>query len=239
MLHNLKDLSGHKLAATDGEIGSVKDFYFDDQRWVVRYLVADTGSWLTGRLVLLSPHAVGPWAEGTKVLPVDLTKKKIEGSPPIETHKPVSRQYEIEYFRHYGWPTYWDGGGMGGISGIPVPPSPAQEQADREAHRRDDPHLRSVNAVVGYAIQATDGEMGKVRSFMVDDQNWTLRAMVVETGPWYAGKEILIPTGQIDRISYEESKVFVNLTQQEIKATEEKAAATPGGEQPAARHFSR
>lgn len=241
MLTNLKDISGHKLAATDGEIGSVKDFYFDDQSWVVRYLVADTGSWLTGRLVLLSPHAVGRFDESAKVLPVGLTKKKIEDSPSIETHKPVSRQYEVEYYRHYGWPTYWDGGGMWGISGFPVPMplSPEQLQADRQAHRRDDHHLRSVNAVTGYAIQATDGEIGTVSSFMVDDKSWALGGMVVETGKWYAGKEILILTDRIAHISYEQSKVFVNLTQLEIKETEESATVAPGGEEPVARHFSR
>lgn len=241
MLTNLKDISGHKLAATDGEIGSVKDFYFDDQRWVIRYLVADTGSWLTGRLVLLSPHAVGRFDETTKTLPVALTKKKIEASPSIETHKPVSRQYEVEYYRHYGWPTYWDGGGMWGISGfpVPVPLSPEQVQTDRQAHRRDDRHLRSMSEVTGYAIQATDGEIGTVRSFMVDDKSWALGEMVVEAGKWYAGKEILIPTSKIDHISYEESKVFVNLTQQEIKDTEENATVAAGGDEPVARHFSR
>src|SRR5471032_2362823 len=115
MLQNTAELYGFKLTASDGEIGHVKDFYFDDKTWVIRYLVADTGSWLSGRLVLISPHAFGTLDENKKTLHVALRKKQIENSPSPESHKPVSRQYEIEYFRYYGWPTYWEGGAMWGM----------------------------------------------------------------------------------------------------------------------------
>src|ERR1017187_9119041 len=99
MLQNITQLIGHKLAASDGEIGHVKDFYFDDQSWAVRYLVADTGSWMPGRLVLISPHALGAFYQGGRVLLVNLTRQQIENSPLIESHKPVSRQYEEAYHR--------------------------------------------------------------------------------------------------------------------------------------------
>src|ERR1035437_2504074 len=104
MLKSIKQLYGNKLGASDGEIGHVKDFYFDDQNWTVRYLIADTGSWLSGRQVLLSPHAFGAPQHDEKLLGVNLTRKQIEDSLLIELHKPVSRQYEEEYYRHYGWP---------------------------------------------------------------------------------------------------------------------------------------
>ncbi|MEP6673163.1 MAG: PRC-barrel domain-containing protein, partial [Chthoniobacter sp.] len=118
MLRSLKHLYGKLLGASDGEVGSVKDFYFDDQRWAVRYVVADTGSWLPGRLVLISPHAFGNFCQqGGDSLLVSLTRKQIEESPAIEAHKPVSRQYEEEYYRYYGWPTYWGGGAMWGMGG--------------------------------------------------------------------------------------------------------------------------
>ncbi len=106
MLQNIKQLYGDKLAAADGEIGHVKDFYFDDESWVIRYLVVDTGSWLTGRLVLLTPHAFGKLDQSEKMLHIKLRKKQIEDSPSIESHKPVSRQFEIEYYGYYGWPPY-------------------------------------------------------------------------------------------------------------------------------------
>ena len=115
MLRSVKQLYGDKLGALDGEIGHVKDFYFDDQSWAVRYLVADTGSWLSGRKVLISPHALGSFEQAGKVLRVNLTRKQIENSPPIESHKPVSRQYEEDYYRYYGWPYYWQGDGLWGL----------------------------------------------------------------------------------------------------------------------------
>ena len=222
MLHNIKELYGNKLAARDGNIGHVKDFYFDDKTWVIRYLVADTGSWLTGRGVLISPHAFGSIDREEKTLHVKLHKKQIEDSPPIDSHKPVSRQYEIDYYNYYGWPAYWDGGAMWGLAGYPMArTSPMQEMvADQPRyHHRDDKHLQSTHAVTGYHIHAADGVIGHVSGFLIDEKSWAIRKLVVETGHWYAGKEILISPGKVERISYEESKVFVNLTKADIERT--------------------
>lgn len=221
MLQNIKALYGNKLAASDGDIGHVKDFYFDDKTWVIRYLVADTGSWLTGRLVLLSPHALGKLDPNEKSLHVNLHKKQIESSPSIESHKPVSRQYEIEYYRYYGWPAYWEGGAMWGLGGFPVvlPPLKDELAAHLQHHHRDDKHLQSARAINGYAIQSTDGAIGHVTGLMVDDKSWAIRELVVETGHWYSGKEILIAPRKVERISYEESKVLVNLTKADIQQT--------------------
>lgn len=236
MLQNIKSLHGQKLSANDGEIGHVADFYFDDKTWAIRYLVANTGTWLTDRLVLISPHSLGRPNDDAKTLPVNLTRKQIENSPPIENDKPVSRQYEIEYYRYYGWPGYWYGGGLWGASGYPamLPFSPAEREADQQKHDNYDLHLRSGKAVTGYALQATDGEIGSISGFMVDDKTWAIGALVAETGHWYSGKEILIPTTKIARISYEESKVYVNLTLADLKATGENEVAAVGGSNPAA-----
>ena len=119
MLHNLKQIRGHKLAASDGAIGHVKDFYFDDKTWAIRYLVADTGKWLPGRQVLLSPHAFGRLDHDGKILAINLTRKQIENSPSIDEHRPVSRQYEQNYYNYYGWPTYWEGDGSSVHAGGP------------------------------------------------------------------------------------------------------------------------
>src|SRR5208283_1850809 len=162
MLQSIKHLYGNKLGASDGDIGHVKDFYFDDQNWVIRYLVADTGTWLPGRRVLLAPHAFGSLHQDGKVLCANLTRKQIEDGPSIEAHKPVSRQYEEEYYRYYGWPYYWQGDGLWGLSGFPILELPAKTLPDEPATAsgrlpdRADAHLRSTQAVGGYHLQASD-----------------------------------------------------------------------------------
>lgn len=242
MLQNIKELLGAKLAAADGDIGKIRDFYFDDKSWAVRYLVADTGSWLSGRLVLLSPHSLGRFDQVGKLLPVALTRRQIEDSPSIETEKPVSRQYEVDYYHHYGYPAYWRGGGMWGFGGFPVvvmPPLKEEVDAAMRPDHEEDPHLRSAKAVTGYDIQATDGSLGSVTSFMVDDKSWAIGELVVEAGHWYSGKEILIPTTKITRISYEDSKVFVSLTLADLKATGENEVAAVDGNNPASTFIGR
>jgi uncharacterized protein YrrD len=230
MLKNIKELYGSRLAALDGDLGHVKDFYFDDKAWVVRYLVADTGAWLTGRLVLVSPHAFGRFNQGGKVLQINLTRAQIEKSPSIESHRPVSRQYEIDYYRYYGWPAYWSGNALWGFGGLPMAASPSKvEMDDRvQPHHKDDKHLRSTHEVTGYEIQTTDGAIGQVSGLMVDDRSWLVHELVVETGHWYSGKEILVSPSKIERISYEDSKVFVSLTKEDIKQTAANELAGPG-----------
>jgi hypothetical protein len=223
MLQSIKQLYGDKLGASDGEIGHVKDFYFDDQNWAVRYLVADTGSWLPGRQVLISPHAFGGLHQAGKLLIVNLTRKQIENSPAIESHKPVSRQYEEEYCQYYGWPYYWQGDGLWGMSGFPIlelPPKPlpgGQTTAVDSQPKRADAHLRSTQAVNGYHLKASDGTIGHVCDFMMDDQSWAIRQLVVKTGHRFFGKEVQIPTRKVDRISYPDSTVMVNLTREAVE----------------------
>ena len=230
MLQNLKQIRGHKLTASDGAIGHVKDFYFDDKTWAIRYLVADTGNWLTGRLVLLSPYSFGRLNQDGKTLSINLTKKQIENSPSIDMDRPVSRQYEQNYYDYYGYPIYWEGGALWGTGDYPeyAPSTRPYEFRSYDYPRWDDIHLRSVNAVTGYGIQATDGALGSVSGFLVDPKKWLIRELTVETGHWYSGKEILITPADVERISYGESKVFVNLTKGNLERTEEKHLATAG-----------
>jgi hypothetical protein len=174
-------------------------------------------------LVLIPPQAIGIGSlrqEGNR-LPVNLTRKQIEDSPPIESHKPVSLQYEEEYYRYYGWPAYWGPAGISGIVGFPVVPTMSQ-MPDEEINRRErphndgNPHLRSTQAIDGYHIQTSDGKIGHVTDFIMDDESWVICHVVVETGHWFAGKQIAISPEQIDRISSEESKVFVNVSKEAI-----------------------
>jgi hypothetical protein len=220
MLHSIQQRYGEKLRATDGEIGHVRDFYFDDKTWTVRYLVADTGGWLSGRQVLISPHALGHLYPKGKVLLVNLTREQIERCPSIDEHKPISRQHEEEYHRYYGYPYYAKAWPLWGLAGYPVvappPPAPTVKQ-------QGDAHLRSARVVKGYKVETSDGDFGVLADFLIDGRTWTFREIVVESGHWFAGRQIRIPTEKIFRISYGESTVYLNAT----KATITEAAPVP------------
>jgi hypothetical protein len=221
MLRETKELKGSKLGARDGEIGRIKDFYFDDEAWTVRYLVADTGTWLPGRQVLISPHAVkSVTTQPHKVVEVDLTKQQIEEGPPIEMDKPVSRQYEIEYYQYFNWPTYWSGPWEWGPVAYPgsfetdtARPAPVQ----RANERRGDPHLRSVSEVTHYTIQALNEQFGHVADLVLDDQTWTIRYLVADTRNWWPGKKVLLAPQWIAWMSWPEGRVYIDLDMETVK----------------------
>ena len=224
MLRSIKQLYGDKLGASDGELGHVKDFYFDDQKWTVRYLVVDTGSWLTGRQVLIAPHAFGNLRQAGKILQVNLTRKQIENSPSIELHKPVSRQFEDEYYRYYGWPSYWQGDALWGTGGFPVLSRPAGLLPGEESTATVLPPVAWLIPICaarkrwsGYLVKASDGLVGQVCDFMVDDKNWAIHHLVVKIGHRFSGKEARVLAGKVIRISYDESTVFVSLTKNAIE----------------------
>lgn len=221
MLQSINQLYDDKIGALDGDVGHVEDLYFDDRSWAVRYLVTDTGSWLAGRKVLISPHAFGGLDRVGKRMLVQLTLKQIEECPAVETHKPVSRQYEERYNRHYGFPFYWQGDGLWGMSGFPITNLSADGVADDQAKTRisdtDDPHLRSTQAVNGYQIMAVDGTIGHVCDFIMDDKSWCIQQVVVKTGGWLSETKVLLNTVDVVRISYEESMVHVRATKGAIR----------------------
>jgi uncharacterized protein YrrD len=225
MVHSIQQRYGEKLRATDGEIGYVRDFYFDDKTWTIRYLVADTGGWLSGRQVLISPRALGHlYPEGNVIL-VNLTREQIEKSPSIDEHKPVSRQQEEEFHRHYGYPYYAEAWPLWGLAGYPVivPPPPVAE-GERE---RGDARLRSARFVKGYKIEATDGVVGELADYRVDGRTWIIREIVVECGHWHSAKEIIIPTEKVSRISYDESTIYVDLPKSGMVGSTENDVAQP------------
>jgi len=220
MLSKAKTLKDYKLDSLDGEIGKVKEFYFDDRHWAIRYLVADTGNWLMGVQVLISPYALVDVNKDEQHIAVNLTKKQIEDSPSLNSDKPVSRQFEEAYYGYYGWPMYWGGPNMWGYY-----PSIVR---DREKWRVStpgkkawDPHLRSTRDVSGHHIQATDGEIGHVEDFIIDDETWAIRYLIIDTQNWWPGKKVLVSPQWIERVSWSESKVFVNLSRETIKQSPE------------------
>ncbi len=220
MLYKAKKLDKYKLKGKDGEIGSVKEFYFDDKHWAIRYLVADTGNWLTGRQVLISPYALVNIDDETENIVVNMTEKQIEDSLPLDSDKPVSQQFEKSYFDYYDYPAYWHGRSMWGAFPFIMREEPELIIDDKEKESWD-PHLRSTKDVSGHNIQAHDGEIGHVEDFIIDDESWAIRYLVIDTKNWWGGKKVLISPHWIDRISWEDSKVFVNLSREIIKQSPE------------------
>jgi hypothetical protein len=238
MLHTLSALDGFSLGAKDGDIGSVEDFYFDDEKWTIRYLAADTGTWLSGRKVLISPTSLGKAEMKHERIPVSLTREQIENCPHIDEHKPISRQYETELHDYYGYPYYWRGPYLWGPVAYPgalaVPPptlkrdSQAKElNAIRERQRTQDQHLRSTREVTNYYIEASDGEIGHVEDFVLDDGDWAIRYIIVDTRNWWPGKKVLLSPHWISNVSWSESKARVELPRDRIRQAPEYDAYHP------------
>lgn len=211
MLHALKDLHGYAIESTDGEIGHVAEAYFDDQQWTIRYIVVKTGSWLDTREVLLSPIALGEQHWDKHVLKANLTRAKVEHSPSIDIHKPVSRQQETKYNAYFGWSPYWGGADLWSRYGIPLmmatPPSPDDRNQVLEAD--DDPHLRSSREITGYHVHGTDANIGHIADFIFDDESWAIRYLVVNTSNWGFGHDVLIAPEWIKAVHEDTSIVDV------------------------------
>lgn len=222
MLRSANDLRGYQIVATDGEIGSVDDFYFDDEAWTVRYLVVDTGKWLPDRRVLVSPIAINPADSVARTLPVSLTRTQVKSSPGIEKDLPVSQQQEIEFSRYYGYPYYWSGAALWGPAPYPAgalaaTPGFTGPPADVEpAH--GDRHLRSCREVTGYHLRATDGELGHVEDLLLDDLDWAIRYIVVDTRNWWFGQKVVIVPEWMNSIDWAQREVRVDVTRDEVKS---------------------
>lgn len=225
MLSKAQTLTGYTLHSLDGEIGHVKEFYFDDQHWAIRYLVANTGNWLTGRQVLISPHALNAVNTERQYLTITLTKKQIEYSPTLDTDKPVSRQFEEAYYGYYGWPLYSSDASVYGLYPSIIGSREGQS-ATPEEKATWDLHLRSTHDVIGHNIQAADGEIGHVDDFIIDDRAWAIRYLIIDTRNWWPGKLVLISPRWIERVSWSESKVFMNLSREAIKQSPEYTTAS-------------
>lgn len=248
MLLRHKDLVGYQLKASDGAIGTIDDLLFDDQNWTIRWIVADTGSWLPGRKVLLPPesfieaHPVGREAA------FDLTRKHIEDSPGLEADQPVSRQMEARLYEHYAHPPYWDhvfaNPAAGTVATVPLaaggitrrddPMTPHEKAASsaREARQdlpeqQGDKNLRSVNEVLGYFIQASDGDIGHVEDVFVETDNWKARYLMVDTRNWWPGRMVLISPDWANSVSWDDKIVSVDVTRDRVRESPEYSPDMP------------
>jgi len=200
LLRTTNDLLDCTIEATDGRIGRVKDCYFDDETWVIRYLVVDTGTWLSSRKVLIPPSTTNPTNGVKKLLSIGMTRQQVENSPDIDTERPVSRQHERTLLNHYDYPCYWNG----------------SEPTNDGIALHDDRHLRSSEAMTKYHIRTSEGQLGHV-SGLLFDETWKIRYIIANTSDWWMGHEVLIATQVIAEVSWDERAVAVNLTRDAVK----------------------
>lgn len=231
MLRSINQLKGAAIDATDGDIGKVSDVYFDDEQWVVRYLVVKTGSWLFSRKVLLTPESLVAANTGSDVLATDLRREQVENSPEINTERPVSRQHEEMLLAYYGYPNYWAGDITGGLGMAPGRVDGyltrlINHEVEQRHDRNDDEHLRSCREVEGYHIDASDGEIGHVEDILVDE-NWAVRYLVVNTRNWWFGHSVLIAPQWISHLAWASATVSVDLTRETIRQAPEYDTARP------------
>lgn len=235
MLRTTESLKGYSIRATDGELGHVKELYFDDERWGVRYLVVKPGSWFTRQHVLISPYSVTGMSDSEQAVNVSLTREQVKDSPDIDTHQPVSRQLERQHATYFGYGAYWMGPYLWGAGGYPHMPSPDAQwapssdtslrddvAAQHVSENEDDIHLRSSDSVQGYSIEGSDGDIGHVEDILFDDESWAIRYLIVDTRNWWpGGKKTMISIQWIETISWTESAVRVGLTREQIKGSPE------------------
>jgi uncharacterized protein YrrD len=229
MLRSVKSIEKFAVHADDGRIGAVADLFFDDERWVVRYVVVDTGGWLTGRQVLLSPISFSQADWDGKALHARLSRERIESSPGIESHQPVSRRQEAALYRHYGYPYYWGGPYTWGHALLPnlmeqqvfEDPQRVEIRKDMEEAGKEDRHLRSCNEVAGYTIAASDGDLGHVVDFLMDEEDWSIQYLVIDPRNYWPGKHVLVPAARIEHVLWAEQEVAVDLRREEVERSPE------------------
>ena len=210
--HRLSDLTGYSLNARDGEIGKLETVYFDDKHWIVRYFVVHTGSWLLGQNVLIVPSAIKAIDDESRTLEVDLTQAQIKDCPPVNTEKPVSRHYEQEFYRYYDWEPYWTGDPVfGSVPSLPLP------TVEGEPKEPEHPHLRSSDEVKNYSIHALDGDVGHVEGFILEEPDWAIRYLEVDTRNWLPGKHVLVAPTWIEQVDWAKQEVAVKLKREAIE----------------------
>jgi hypothetical protein len=229
MLIVVAALKGFEIKATDGLIGMVSDFLFDDTTWALKWLVVDTGTWLIERKVLIHPSAIeAPTYEGGRILAVSLTRAQIEDSPNIRSDEPISREIELNLYDYYGWSPLWGGGGYFGSNAIASPlssppmfghVSAGTAGADDLAPVARDSHLRSTTDAVGYHVHATDGMIGHVENFLIDDTKWEIRYLIVDTRNLWPGRHVLISPFAVLETSWSRNEFRLNITKETIKSS--------------------
>ncbi len=212
-LHKLRDLKTYVLQAQGDEIGKINEVYFEDENWLVRYFVVHTGGWLLGRDVLIAPRLITSVSEKSRLISTNLTREQVDKSPLVDTEKPVSRHYEDEYYRYYGWEPYW-----GEIIPLDDPALLDTISHLESIKSPEHPHLRASNELHGYRIHTSDGELGEVYDFILEDDSWKIQYLVLKTSKWLLGKKVLIATAWVVSVDWAEQKIRVELDREIIQS---------------------
>lgn len=245
MSKHASEIIGLKVEATDGLVGKVKDFFFDDGTWNVRYYVVDTGSWLNSREVLMSPGSISGFDPKANALITSLTRQQVEASPPVLSDAPISRLYEQQLHNHYDWPYYWGCGAFGGAGLYAYPPIgdvglypdsfgrmpendlARDERIAMEAHLADaNPQLKSFIDVRGYDIHASDGDIGHVHDFVLDDAMLHLTSLIIDTHNWLPANLVDVCLNEVNHIDWGQGEVIINRSRADIRDAEKEAIAS-------------
>ena len=232
MLRSLREISGCVITAEDGEVGRCRDFLIDDRMWVVRYMVANTAKWLPGRKVLVAPDFLArpDWPAGR--LPIRLTRDQVATCPELDERSPVPRLYEAWYREHHSMPYYWAANDMGGALSAtwgtthPIP-LPDRSVSPSPLPPENEIHLRSVHELAGFRVVARGGVAGRAADFLLDDETWALRYIVVEMRKLLLRREILVSPQWLDSVSYAPGEFQVGLTLEAIRGSRAYDASRP------------
>lgn len=220
MLRKLTELRGLAVIAQEDEVGTVSDFLFDDQIQAVRYFVLRTGSWLTERKLLITPVSISEINWLDEEMHLSLTREQVRRSPEIDFARPISRNIEAAFLDYYGYSYYWGGPHLWGLAERPedlaalreLPPSTSISQSNAGGT-----HTRSATEITGYHLVAADGEIGHVEDFIVEDESWATRYLLVNTRNWLPGKSVVISPQWIERIDWAAARVYVKLTREAVR----------------------
>ncbi|MFN3651172.1 MAG: PRC-barrel domain-containing protein [Armatimonadota bacterium] len=259
MLRSLQHFRELSILATDGEIGQVDDVYVDDESWTIRYWAVSTGPWLFGRRVLLSPRSVEGCDWARKQLRVKLTREQVKNAPAVDLSAPVTRRWEADYHRYYGFPFYWGPASAWGAAGVwgwpmgpaaamgPIPSDATPGEDDRsrwpEEELPDEPRIKSGETLKTFTVVAEDGqEIGNVDDLLVDDADGRVRYLAIDTGSWWSGRKVLLSPDWIQNTIGPEGVLTVCLTRDAVRLAPEWSGNTPPTreyEEQLCRHYHR
>lgn len=222
MLQSAKSLLDYVVKAIDGNIGKVNNIYFDDQNWILRYVVIDIGLMFSDRIVLLSTSILKKPLTMEHLFPVSITKQQIWDSPDITTNLPISRVHEIALHDYFGWPYYWDISPFINTEPLPVADI-AKENIDiqsKTVEKSDtDNHLQSFLEIKGYRIEAENGMIGHIDDVIIDESEWKISSVVVDTSNWFHGKKVLLPSYSFRSFNWSDRSAQVFQTRAQIQSS--------------------
>jgi hypothetical protein len=214
MMHLAQKVAGATVRGVDGEIGTLEDFYFEEDRWTVRYLLVDTGKWFSGKRVLISPMSVRDgW--GRTGVPLGLTKEQVWNSPEIDEGVSLSRACETNVLAYYGYPDYWGAASIWGDYDSPMAlaaGAAAESKSAPPVSTGIDPearHLRSIKKSTGYHLHARNGEIGHVDDFLIGEQSWRIRYLLVDTSNWIGGRSVIVSSETVEGIDPGRGQLYV------------------------------